>query len=99
MIKKNRIEHEKIVVEQMIRIYCRRKEGNRELCDSCKSLLEYTHKRLDLCPFKENKGLCRKCTIHCYNPAMREHIRKVMKYSGPRMLIYSPREAIKHMFS
>ena len=40
-----RIEEEKSVVEQMIRLYCRRKEGNRSLCPSCQELLEYAQGR------------------------------------------------------
>ncbi len=42
---------------------------------------------------------CSKCPIHCYKPKMREHIREVMRYSGPRMIFYHPIIAIKHMLS
>ena len=41
-----RIEEEKKTVEQMIRLYCRLKEGNETLCTECSALLEYAHKRL-----------------------------------------------------
>lgn len=50
-----RIEQEKKVVEQMIRLYCCRKEGNRTLCLACKELLDYAHARLDHCPFGNRK--------------------------------------------
>ena len=36
-----RIEEEKNVVEQMIRLYCRKSEGHGELCPSCRELLDY----------------------------------------------------------
>ena len=36
----SRIENEKKTVEQMIRLYCRLKEGNRTLCPDCQALLE-----------------------------------------------------------
>lgn len=81
----------------MIRIYCRRKEGNAELCDDCRTLLDYAAKRLTHCPFGENKKSCRRCTIHCYSPSMRERIRIVMRFSGPRMILYAPFEVLRHI--
>ena len=33
-----RIEEEKTVVEQMNRLYCLKREGNAELCPSCREL-------------------------------------------------------------
>ena len=33
------IEREQRTAEQMIRIYCRYKEGNKELCPTCRQLL------------------------------------------------------------
>lgn len=94
-----RIEREQRTVEQMIRIYCRHKEGNRELCDDCQALLEYALRRLEKCPFGESKTSCRKCTVHCYRPDMKERIKEVMRYSGPRMIIYNPLAAIRHLIS
>ena len=32
-----------------------------------------------------------------YKPEMRERIRQVMRYSGPRMIIYDPKTALWHM--
>ena len=40
------IEREQRTAEQMIRIYCRYKEGNKELCPTCRQLLQYAHTRL-----------------------------------------------------
>lgn len=94
-----RIEREQRTVEQMIRIYCRHKEGNRDLCPDCKVLLEYARIRLSKCPFGENKTSCRKCTVHCYRPDMKERIRAVMRYAGPRMIIYHPVAAIRHLIT
>lgn len=95
--KTTRIEQEKRIVEHMIRLYCRRREGNHELCDACSELLAYAHARLSRCPFGEQKTSCRRCTVHCYKPSMRERMKKVMRFSGPRMLIYAPIEAIRHL--
>jgi hypothetical protein len=97
-LKTSKIEREKRTVELMIRIYCRRKEGNRELCADCAELLRYAHARLDGCRYGERKPACNHCTTHCYKPAMRERIRTVMRFSGPRMLLYAPAAALRHIF-
>ena len=55
----NRIKEEQRVVEQMIRLYCRKKEGNKELCPECQELLQYAHARLERCKFGENKPTCK----------------------------------------
>ncbi len=93
-----RVADEKRTVEQMIRLYCRHKEGNAELCDSCRHLLEYAAARLERCPHGDAKPTCRKCTVHCYRPAEREKIRLIMRYSGPRMMIYHPAAALRHLW-
>lgn len=93
-----RIEREKRVVEKMIRLYCRGKEGNKELCDDCRALLSYAHARLSHCKFGNNKTSCKRCPIHCYKPNMRARMREVMRYSGPRMLLHHPIAAVRHIF-
>lgn len=96
---KQRIINEKRTVGLMIRLYCRRKEKNDVLCPDCEELLRYAHARLDRCPFGEKKNSCKKCTVHCYKPAMRERMQLVMRFSGPRMLLYAPWEAIRHLLN
>lgn len=93
------IEREQKTVARMIRIYCRHKEGNRELCPDCAALLEYARARLSGCPFGARKASCRKCAVHCYRQDMRARIRMVMRYSGPRMIFYHPIPAIRHLIS
>ena len=92
-----RIEEEKNVVEQMIRLYCRKSEGHGELCPSCRELLDYAHSRLDRCRYGEDKPTCKKCPTHCYRPEMKERIKMVMRWSGPRMILYHPLAAIRHL--
>ncbi|MBO5699272.1 MAG: nitrous oxide-stimulated promoter family protein [Bacteroidaceae bacterium] len=93
-----RIEREKETVEQMIRLYCKVKEGNSELCEHCTQLLDYAHKRLERCKWGEGKPTCRKCPVHCYKPEMRERVRSIMRFAGPRMLWYHPIDALKHFW-
>lgn len=95
--KTSRIEKEKLVVKEMIELYCKKKEKNKELCEECKSLLDYAYKRLDHCKFGEYKSSCQKCPIHCYKKDMRERMRQVMRFSGLRMLFYHPVAVLKHL--
>lgn len=85
-------------IEFMIDLYCRKhhtKEHQR--CSACEALLQYARKRISLCPCMESKTFCSTCKVHCYEHAMREKIRDVMRFSGPRMLIYHPIMAIHHV--
>lgn len=92
-------QREKRVVAEMIALYCRDNHGSARgvLCPQCKALTDYAHLRSDKCPFMENKTFCSNCKVHCYKPDMREQIRKVMRYSGPRMLKTHPILAIRHL--
>lgn len=91
-----KIEREKRTIELMIKIYCKKKHKNKELCDECQELLEYAHKRLSFCKFGEEKSACAKCPIHCYKKDMKEKVKEVMRFSGPRLLIYNPIELFRH---
>lgn len=99
MKKTSRITQEKKTVEVMIRIYCQKKEKNLVLCPDCEELLRYAHARLNHCPFAEHKNSCKTCTVHCYKPSMRQRMQQVMRFSGPRMLFYSPLEALRHLIN
>ncbi|WP_066632683.1 nitrous oxide-stimulated promoter family protein [Desulfolucanica intricata] len=98
MLKKSPIEREKDTIRKMIILYCRGKHNSKQvLCHECQDLLEYAHKQLDRCKFGSEKTTCGKCPIHCYKPAMREKVKKVMRYAGPRMIFVHPSDAIEHM--
>ena len=45
----------------------------------------------------ENKTFCSNCKVHCYRPDMREIIRTVMRFSGPRMIFHHLIAAIEHI--
>lgn len=82
----------------MARIYCRAHHTTKEgLCSKCRALLDYALERIDGCPYKEGKPVCTACPIHCYEAAMRENIRQVMRYAGPRMLLRHPFLSIQHL--
>ena len=91
-------EREKQMVSQMIALYCRKNHGTKgTLCRSCAALTQYARQRSDKCPFMETKTFCSNCKVHCYKPEMREKIRAVMRFSGPRMLFHHPVAAIRHV--
>lgn len=86
----------------MITLYCRRKHGTKireELCPDCQKLCEYAQARSEHCPFMEQKTFCANCRVHCYKTDMREAIREVMRFSGPRMLLYHPVMTLWHLIS
>lgn len=92
-----KIEKEKRTIKLMIEIYCKKNHGHSNgLCEECQELLNYAEKRLSLCKFGEKKSTCSRCPIHCYKKDMKEKVKKVMKFSGPRLIIYSPLELVRH---
>lgn len=101
-MKKSKIEskreREKRTVAFMIRLYCNKNHGTKNtLCDDCEALTQYAMLRSDKCPFMETKTFCSNCRVHCYNTQMREKIREVMRFSGPRMMLVHPVMAIRHL--
>lgn len=94
-----RLTEEKQIIAVMIRVYCKAHHQKGTLCNACEELQVYANARLDRCPFAEEKPTCRKCPHHCYKPNMRNQIREVMKYAGPRMIWSHPVMALKHIFS
>lgn len=96
-IQKKR-EREKETVSLMIRLYCRKNHHSKDgLCEECSELNEYARLRSDKCPFMETKTFCSNCRVHCYRPEMREKIKAVMRFSGPRMIFSHPVMAVRHV--
>lgn len=92
-----RLARELATLAAMIRIYCHDVHAEDDgLCDGCAALLAYATRRLDRCVFGDGKPTCAKCTVHCYSAALREQVRVVMRYAGPRMLWRHPVLALRH---
>jgi hypothetical protein len=96
--KNRRMIREGKTIEAMLTIYCHDHHGSsgHDLCQECNQLLDYAQLRLSKCPFQEGKTTCAKCPIHCYKPEMRQKIREVMGYAGPRMTYRHPIMALYH---
>lgn len=92
-------DREKKVITEMVKLYCKKNHKNGELCDECNEILNYSLKRIDHCKFMETKTFCSNCKSPCYNMEMKEKIKQIMKFSGPRMLFYHPLLVIYHIIS
>ncbi len=93
-----RLARELATVEAMMKIYCHDLHGeDGGLCEGCGALMAYATRRLDRCVFGDEKPTCANCKVHCYSAAMREQVRVVMRYAGPRMLRRHPLLAIAHL--
>ena len=94
---------EKKVITEMIALYCAKQHAGEPrdeqgLCPDCAELAAYACDRSDHCPRMEVKTFCSNCPVHCYKPSMREKIREVMRFSGPRMLWHHPVDAVRHLY-
>lgn len=58
---------------------------------------DYALLRLEKCPFQAAKPTCAHCKVHCYQRPMRERIRTIMRWAGPRMLLRHPLLAVLHL--
>ena len=93
-----RIEREKQIVTKMIALYCRHRHGQQQMSEKYRSLAAYACQRLEHCRYGEKKPACSDCPTHCYALKEREAIREVMRWMGPRMMLYAPKDAIIHTF-
>lgn len=99
-------QDEQKTVALMIQLYCKKNHKQKNamkdaefMCEKCKNLLSYVDQRILNCPFMETKTFCSNCHVHCYKKEYRKEIRRVMRFSGPRMLFYHPVKAIRHVIS
>jgi hypothetical protein len=103
-----RLRREEKTIRVMIALYCRHHhdgvgrvsdpEPSRATpCEECAALLTYARLKLAGCRFGGRKPTCARCTVHCYRRDMRERIRVVMRYSGPRMITRHPLLALAHL--
>lgn len=98
-----RLKREMQTLMCMARIYCAdhhpaAARPSFDLCEDCLALMEYAHRRLEKCPYQQNKPTCQNCPIHCYRKTQREQVREVMRYAGPRMAWRHPLKALTHLY-
>jgi len=81
----------------MVRIYCRF-HHRKELCEDCGTILTYCFERIEKCIFGMEKPACINCIVHCYSPKMREKVKIIMRFSGPKMIYKHPYLTIVHLY-
>jgi hypothetical protein len=92
-----RIAREKRTISAMVEIYCRaHHRGSGSVCGECAALRDYAFCRLDRCPFGADKTTCARCPIHCYKPSIKDRVKEIMRYAGPRMIYRHPILALLH---
>ena len=69
-----------------------------ELCPECAKLLAHALVKRQNCPM-EPKPMCKHCPKHCYAPAYREQIRKVMAYSGRKLVLRGRVDYLLHLLA
>jgi hypothetical protein len=97
---RGRLQREWRTMQAMMAIYCAGhghvRTAGKSFCAGCTGFLDYAARRLEKCPYGPAKPTCAKCPIHCYKPQPREFARQMMRYSGPRMLLWHPWLSMMH---
>lgn len=91
------IEKEKRIVRRMIELYCRHHLNAEVIPAELSALADYCDRRLDHCRWGDSKPACKRCPHHCYAPQQREQIRQVMRWVGPRMIVFGPLDYFRHL--
>ena len=96
--QRKHLAREQVTMTKMIGIYCAGHHGSStgDLCTSCIEFLDYAKRRLQKCPYGDDKPTCANCPVHCYKPARKAQAREIMAYAGPRMLLRHPLLTIAH---
>ena len=97
-IVSKKLRREKKTLEKMINIYCQDNHNQERVrCAQCEELYQYASERLAKCILGNKKTTCAKCPVHCFKTEYKEMIKKVMRYSGPKMIYKHPLLAIYHL--
>jgi len=96
-ISETRLSREEETFRKMAGIYCRNHHSSRsQLCQTCEEMVQYVTERVSVCPYGDEKPVCGKCPAHCFTPEMRDKVRLLMAFAGPRMMVRHPILAIRH---
>lgn len=66
------------------------------LCPECEKLAAHAFVKRSHCPM-DPKPTCKHCPRHCYAPAYRDRIRKVMAYSGRKLVMRGRLDYLLHL--
>jgi hypothetical protein len=95
----NKANRELKTIELMINMYCRDNHNQENApCAKCQEIYIYSCEKIRNCKLGSKKTTCAKCSIHCFKPGSRDAIRRIMRYSGPKMIFKHPVLAVCHLF-
>ncbi len=87
-------------VYAMLEIFCwAHHPHDQQLCTACFDIYKYAVDRILRCPVRMTKPPCEMCKIHCYKPDLRDSVKVVMRFAGPRMLYRHPLLAARHLIA
>lgn len=69
-----------------------------QLCPDCIAFVEYAIQKRSNCPLEVDRPSCKHCRIHCYAPPQRELVKKIMAWSGRRMIMRGRLDYLWHYF-
>ena len=94
-----RLGREFTTMRHMVGLYCQAHHAGQPgtPCPQCPAFLHYAARRLEKCPYGQDKPTCANCPVHCYKKAPREYAREVMRFAGPRMMTRHPWLALMHL--
>ena len=88
------------MIAAMLRMYCRTHHNLKDTLRSASNVPSFARlcaPALGALRVRRGQPTCAKCTVHCYKASMRERVRVVMRWAGPRMLWHHPLLAIRRM--
>lgn len=68
------------------------------LCPGCSKFMQYAIARRIHCPIEAEKPSCKHCRIHCYAQPERELVKRIMAWSGRRMILRGRLDYLWHYF-
>ncbi|MFW7433560.1 nitrous oxide-stimulated promoter family protein [Vagococcus carniphilus] len=92
-----KISFERKTVQAMIDIYYKQFDDETHAIEKV-DVETYAMARLSYCRFGEDKPTCKVCPVHCYKKSYKEKMQQIMRYAGPRMMIYHPVMSLEHFF-
>jgi len=69
-----------------------------QLCPDCAVFMKYAVKKRLFCPLEVEKPSCKHCRIHCYAPEQRALVKRIMAWSGRRMILRGRLDYLWHYF-
>ncbi len=72
--------------------------GESNLCQECRTFLDYAISRRLKCPLEAEKPTCKHCRIHCYAREQRIKVREIMGYAGRRLMMRGRFDYLWHYF-